>query len=326
MNKKTLSLFLAVLLSVGFSLYAGGSQETPESITILCGVPTAPPALPLLHMIETQAMGENIRLEYTLWTSPEQLVSMIQGSEGDMFAFPLTVAAKLYNKGLGLTLTNVNTWGVTYFTTTNPNFTDWPDLKDKTIYIPLRSSPPDCLTQVFLQNAGLDLQDEVEIIYSTQAEIANLMAAGKIEYATQIEPQCTMSMMKNPQIRSALSFTDCWRELKQTDSDQPNAGWGARTSFIEEHPELIKKFEEEYKKSIEWVVSNPADAAQLAQEKLNMPAAVFERAIPRMGIEYKTAQEAKADCSELYELLFSFEPKTIGGKIPDDGLYYDGQE
>jgi NitT/TauT family transport system substrate-binding protein len=335
-KRNIILLYLVVLTTTVVSLlYAGGSQEKKRAenssvisdpLTITCGIPTAPPALPLLRMIETQALGENVHFEYTLWTSPEQLVSMLQGKEGDMFAFPLTLAAKLYNKGIGLALTNVNTWGVTYFTTIDPDFKDWTDLKGKTIYIPLRSSPPDCLTQVFLQNAGVDLKKDIEIIYSTQAEIANLMAAGKIEYATQIEPQCTMSMMKNPEIRSVFSFTECWQELKQNDTDQPNAGWGVRTSFIEAHPELMAQFEAEYKKAVEWVVTNPAEAAQLAHEKLHMSAAVFEKGIPRMGIRYQTAQEAKDDCIALFTLLYSFDPKTIGGKIPDGGLYYDGQD
>lgn len=334
MKKRKKLLLSAFVFIAGFTmLFASGSKEeskktessTSQALTIMCGVPTAPPALPLLRMIETNAMGDQVKLEYTLWSSPEQLVSMMQGNEGDMFALPLTVAAKLYNKGLGLTLTNVNTWGVTYFTTTDPEFKNWIDLKGKTVYLPLRSSPPDCLTQVFLQGAGLDLKKDLNIVYSTQAEIANLMAAGEIEYATQIEPQCTMSMMKNPAIRSVYSFTDCWKELKQSDGDQPNAGWGARTSFIENNPQIMANFEKEYEIALEWVVANPAEAAKLAHEKLNMPEAVFKKGIPRMGIQYKTAQDSRDDCTELFELLFSFNPKTVGGKVPDDGLYYAGQ-
>ena len=34
---------------------------------------------------------------------------------------------------------NVNTWGVTYFMTTDPAFETWADLAGKTVYIP--SSP-----------------------------------------------------------------------------------------------------------------------------------------------------------------------------------------
>ena len=299
-----------------------GGPESTETLTVLCAVPTAPPALPLLRMIETNAMGDEIKLEYSIWTSPEQLLAILQSAEGDMFAMPLTVAAKLYNKGMDLKITNVNTWGVTYFTTTDPEFNSWADLKGKTIYIPLRSSPPDCLTQLFIQNAGLDLQKDVTIIYSTQAEIANLMAAGEIEYATQIEPQCSMSMMKNPAVRSVYSFTECWRELKQNDSDQPNAAWVLRSAFAEAHPNETALFEREYKKALEWVITNPGEAAQLAHEKLGISVTVFKKGIPRMGIEYQNAQDAQDACTELFRLLFEANPKSVGGKIPDDGLYY----
>jgi NitT/TauT family transport system substrate-binding protein len=331
MNKKVRFFFTVVLIvASSSSMFAAGAGEKEDSdaaepLEIMCGVPMAPPALPLLRMIEINAMGKDVKLEYTLWSSPEQLIGMLQGSEGDMFALPLTVAAKLYNKGMPFKMTNVNTWGVTYFTTTDPEFDSWADLEGETVYIPLRSSPPDLLTLLFLENAGLDLKTDVNIVYSTQAEIANLMAAGEIEYATQIEPQCTMSMMKNADVRSVYSFTDCWQDLKQDGSDQPNAGWALRSSFLEAHPEVIARFEREYKKALEWVAANPGEAAQLAHEKLDMPAAVFAKGIPRMGIKYQSAQDAKDDCTALFELLYNANPKSVGGKIPDDGLYYEGQ-
>lgn len=333
MNTKLRLFFTVALIVAGHSLlFAAGTGEKHTGpsdgaapLTISCGVPTAPPALPLLRMIETNAMGEDVNLEYSLWSSPEQLIAMLQGSEGDMFALPLTVAAKLYNKGMPFKISNVNTWGVTYFTTTDPEFSSWTDLKGETVYIPLRSSPPDLLTLLFMQNAGLDLKKDVNIIYSTQAEIANLMAAGEIEYATQIEPQCTMSMMKNADVRSVYSFADCWRELRQDDSDQPNAAWALRNSFAEAHPDVAAAFETEYEKALEWVVANPEEAAQLAHEKLGMPAAVFAKGIPRMGIKYLSAQDARDDCNALFELLYAADPKSVGGKIPGDGLYYAGR-
>lgn len=37
--------------------------ETTEPIVISVGVPTAPPALPILHMMEAQLLGENVTIQ-----------------------------------------------------------------------------------------------------------------------------------------------------------------------------------------------------------------------------------------------------------------------
>ena len=131
------------------------STQAAEPVTISVGVPTAPPALPVLHMMEAGLLGENVTIDLNVWNSPEELLAMVQGGEHDLYAFPLTVVSTLYNKGLDVRLMNVNTWGVTYFMTTDPAFETWADLAGKTVYIPLQSSPPDALTQYFLNEAGL---------------------------------------------------------------------------------------------------------------------------------------------------------------------------
>lgn len=119
--KKILAFLMASVMMLSVLSGCSGSQgeqkpeETPnpsaEPITIKLGVPTAPPTLPILHMMEENLLGDNVTIELDVWNAPEQLIAMVQDSEHDMFAFPLTVVAKLYNNGMDVRLMNVNTWG-----------------------------------------------------------------------------------------------------------------------------------------------------------------------------------------------------------------------
>ena len=68
----------------------------------------------------------------------------------------------------------------------------------------------------------------------------------------------------------------------------------------------------------------PAEAAALAEEYLDMNAAVVETAIPNMGLTFKSAQDAREELDTFYQLLNDFDPSMIGGALPDDGLYYAG--
>ncbi len=298
------------------------ASDATEAVTLKLGVPKAPPTLPVLHMIEEGLLGDKVNIELDVWDAPEQLIAMVQDGEHDMFAFPLTVAAKLYNKGLPVRLTNVNTWGVTYFVTTDPELSEWSQLKGKTVYVPLQSSPPDALTQFFLSNAGLKVGEDVEIVYSTTAEISQMLAAGTIEYATLIEPQVTAAKMNNSDVRVAFSFEDEWKKVKGDDSIVPNAGFGTTADFIEANPELVAEFEAAYEESLNWVLANPAEAGALAEKYLGLKSALVEKAIPNMGLIYKNAMDAKTDLDGFYQLLNDFDQSMIGAKVPDEEMYY----
>lgn len=50
------------------------SAASAEATTISVGVPTAPPALPVLHMIEDNLLGEDVTIELATWNAPEELL------------------------------------------------------------------------------------------------------------------------------------------------------------------------------------------------------------------------------------------------------------
>lgn len=298
------------------------STSTSEPVKITVGVPTAPPALPVLHMMETKALGENVEIKLDIWNEPETLIGMVQDGEHDMFAFPLTVVSKLYNKGLDVRLMNVNTWGVTYFMTSDADFDSWDDLKGKTVYVPLQSSPPDALTQYFLTEAGLEVGKDVEIIYATTPEVVTLLASGEAVYGTLIEPMVTKAMVGNENLRVAFSFEDEWQRVTETETNIPNAGFGTTQKFIDENPELVADFQKAYEESIVWANEHPDEMGKLAEKYLGLKAPVITKSLPNMGLEFKSANDAKAELEMLYQLLHKFNPSMIGGKIADSGLYY----
>lgn len=331
------NLIITALLSISLLLTGCGSKTNvakeseasnateQEKIVLNLGVPKAPPTLPILRMIETNAMGDNVEINLDYWNSPEQLIAMTQDGNHDIFALPLTVGAKLFNKGVGIKLTNVNTWGVTYFVTSNPEIKEWKDLKGETIYVPLKSSPPDIVTQYFLNATGLKVGEDVQIQYAQSAEIAQMLKAGTIENAVAIEPQVTAAVMGNENLRVLFSYDEEWKNTIDKNTNIPNAGMGATTEFINNNPELMKKFEEEYNKALNWIVENPAGIGELAENELGLKKQIVEKAIPKAGIMYKDAKDSKEALDLFYDMLFKFDPSTIGGSIPSEDFYYKGQ-
>lgn len=318
--KKISNIILSIFFLFSMIIFA----STPKK-TINVGVPKAPPALPILRMIDSNALGDEYNVELKIWTSPEILIGMVQSKEADFFAYPLTVVSKLYNKGMDVKLTNVNTWGVASFVSSDTSVKDWKDLKGKTIYLALKSSPPDVFTKFFLDKNGLKEKEDYEIIYvSNKQELANLLITEKAKYATIIEPEVTAVKMKNNKIKTIISFEKEWQKLKNDNNAHiPTAGFGIIGETEKRDVELVKKFEIEYEKALKWVVKNPKLAGQLAEEKLGLNAKIVENAIPNMGLKYMNAKDSKKILDEYYKILKDYDPKTIGGNIPDENFYFN---
>ncbi|WP_294378999.1 ABC transporter substrate-binding protein, partial [uncultured Clostridium sp.] len=322
--KKILSLLLSLITIFMFG--CGNSNiktkdeiKTEEKISINLGLPKAAPALAVLQMIETNAMGDDVEINIDYWDSPEQLIAMTQDEEHDMFALPLTVAGKLYNKGVDIKLTNVNTWGITYCVTSDENIKEWSDLKGKTIYVPLKSSPPDIVLKYFLNANGINPDEDVTLQYASTSEVAQLIKSGQAEYGVLLEPQVTNCIKGNDKLRVAFSYDEEWKKvMNDKEKTIPNAGFGVSGEFINSNPQIVKKFEEEYEKALNYLLENPETAGKLAENNLGMNKDITADAMSRIGLMYKSAVDSIDDLNDFYKVLYDFDPSTIGGNIPGE--------
>ncbi|MCY7007717.1 ABC transporter substrate-binding protein [Fusobacterium simiae] len=326
--KKCLKIFclfgMIIFIIIFFSACKKENEkiEVPkEKIIIKLGVPKAPPTLPLLRVIDSKALGENYDFQIEFWDSPEVLIGMVQSNQCDYFASPLTVTANLYNKGLGVRLTNIASWGGGSVLSTNKNIKDWKDLKGKTIYMTLKSTPDDVFTHYFLNRAGFKEGIDYEMIYSPMAEATNMMISGKVEIAMNIEPNISTILSKNPNVTEVINIGDEWKKLHDGNS-LPGAGLITTVKFAEEHPDLVIKIEEEYAKALKWVIENPSEAALLGEKILEIKKESLEKAIPNMELKYVGAENAKEVLDPYYKAILDFDKKMIGGKIPDEKLYF----
>ena len=85
---------------------------------------------------------------------------------------------------------------------------------------------------------------------------------------------------------------------------------------------LIERFNEEYVKALKWYKTHPKEAGILAHKyiKMLLPKAV-EDSLKYVQLNSVNAKDAKKDLEFFYEILKNNNPKTIGGKLPDDGFY-----
>lgn len=275
-------------------------------------------ALPVLRMAESGALGPDMNIDITVWNAPEQLLAMAQKGRHDYYVLPLTLAARLYAKGIPLRITNVSAWGGIALVTSDPAVKQWSDLPGRQIHVPRQSSPPDALFRYFLHHYGID-ESGIRFVYSTIPEIAQLVRTGRIDTAVIMEPQTTAALTDTAHI--AIDFENEWRKIHGAETAIPSLGFGGMARFLDDNPELAERFEQAYAEACEWVVAYPAEAGALAEKYLSLPASLIEKAMPRLGLRYVEAAKAKPMVETFFSVLHEDSPAMVGGRIPDAAFY-----
>lgn len=323
-----LAAMTVITASTGGALYAAGLQEgrdPKETVIVKAAALTGPSGFGMIRMFEfPPELGEGGEIEFQVLPTPPEMVARVAGRELDVAVFPSNMAAKLYTEGPGYRLGAVVGMGVLSLLSGNPSVVSWDDLRGQTIHSVGKGASPDYLLNYFLAEVGLEPGRDVTIDFSLTngARLAQMLIAGKVENAVLPQPFVTMVMEKSPGIREVLDFQEAWKMVQGSVETYPMTVVVFRPEFAEEHPEIAKAFLEEYRRSIEWVNSNPLEAAQLIEKYGVMPAAIAAPAIPRCNLKFIPAAEAKTLMESYLQVLLDFNPASVGGRLPDDGFYF----
>ena len=95
-----------------------------------------------------------------------------------------------------------------------------------------------------------------------------------------------------------------------------------RTAFLNEHPEAVKTFLEEYAASTKYVNEHPAEAAALVEQYIGVNAGMAQKAIPACHIVCLTGEEMKEAAEKYLTVLYELNPDAVGGAMPEESFYY----
>ena len=315
---------LLTLLVIG-NLFAFEKMDT----LILSG-PVATVSHPFFKMIQSGALDDVAhKVEFRLWKNPDELRAILLKKEAHIVAVPTNVAANLYNKKGDIKLLNVSIWGILEIISRDKNIKTIEDLKGQQIVVPFRSDMPDIVLQAIMKKAGLNPKKDFDIQYApTPPDAMQMLILRRADNVLLAEPATSMAMIKTgsfplkliaPDIYRSVNLQKEWGRVFQVGGKIPQAGI-ATVGKLDHH--IAARVEEEYKKAVNWYKNNPNEAGILVKEYIDFfsPQAVAN-SIPNVQIEAINAIDAKEDLEKFFEILLEIEPKLIGNKIPDEGLY-----
>lgn len=311
--------FIALLTALLFLLSGCSLAEGSVRIAALKG-PTA------MGMAQMMRDGSDA-YAFTLAASADEVTPKLIKGELDIAAVPANLASVLYNNTEGgVRVLAVNTLGVLYIVERGEAVQSVEDLRGKTLYTAGKGSTPEYALNYILRGNGLDPEKDLTIEFKSEhAECLAALLNDPTAVAMLPQPFATVAQSKAQDMRIALDLTKEWDAL-QAGSENPSAMITgvviARTQFVEENPEAVAAFLEDYASSVRFTQENAADAAALIGEYDIFEAAVAEKALPYCNITFIAGAEMRSMLGGYLAELYSQNPASVGGAQPDEEFYF----
>ncbi|MCH4886054.1 ABC transporter substrate-binding protein [Acidaminobacter sp. JC074] len=299
-------------------------EEPVEKPVLKIATLKGPTGMGMVQLMENdEMMISEIDYEFDIVGAPDQIIGQIVQGNVDIAAVPSNMGAILDVKTEGkIQVLAVNTLGVLYIVENGDTVNSLEDLKGKTVLGSGKGASPEYIINYLLAENGLT--EDVTVEYAVEhSEVAAKVTTGDAPIVLLPQPFVTSVTLGSETNRIAVDLTAEWE--KATDGLMlPMGAIVVNKAYAEENPQVIEKFMEEYKASVDFVNANPADAGVLVEKFGIIPkAALATKAIPNCNITLIPAQEAKESLQAFYEILHGFNPKAVGGKLPEDAFYYE---
>ncbi len=310
---------------------ARAATAAPLPRIVLAGPPAIVSA-PLIHMAQSNALaGVAQATEFTLWRDPDQLRVMALGRKADVLAMPSNVAANLYNRGAGVRLLNISTWGALWIVTRDAQRRQLDDYRGEEIAVPFRGDMPDLMLQLLAAKQGLDLRRDLRLRYvPTPMEALQLLLTRRVRHALLAEPAVSLALRKTqsfpiglvaPELHRGLDVQQEWGRLFARAPRLPQAGIAA-VGAVREQPQVLAAVQQAYARSVAWCRAHPLECGQLMAQRIDMltPDAVAD-AIATSQLDAVPAAQARPELEFFFAQLHARDPALLGGKLPDAGFF-----
>lgn len=282
-----------------------------------------PTSIGMIKLIDEKALNsDKYIVEYTTVEAPDIITGKILNNEVQIAALPTNLAAVLYNKTEGkVQFLAQNTLGVLY-AIGKGDISSLEQLEGKKVAISGKGAVPEYAMNYILSQKGLT--DKINLDYlPDHATVSQALIAGDIDVAILPQPFVTQVLMKNPDFKILIDLNKEWEVASSKNSVLSMGCLVIDKEFGEKNADFVADFLKAYEQSVNFVNSNPADAAVLVEKnEIIKSAALVEKAIPYCNIVYQDAQDAKNEINAFLKVLFDSDNKSVGGKLPDENFYY----
>lgn len=319
------------LLALGWLALLTPAHADKLPKLILAGPPAAV-STPLIHMMETGALKDVAdSVEFVVWKDPDQLRVLALGGKADFVAMPSNVAANLYNRGVGLKLLNVSTWGVLWLVSRDAKAKTLADFRGKEIAMPFRADMPDIVFGLVAEKQGLDPKKDFALRYvASPLDAMQLLITRRVDHALLAEPAVSMALRKTrsfpinvvaPELHRSVDLQREWGRLLKREARIPQAGIAVMGTALADRA-LQTRVMQAYAQSLAACQKQPLVCGQMVARRIDLltPEAVAD-ALAASQMRHVSVSQAKPELRFFLQQLHAHNPALTGGKLPDDAFY-----
>ncbi|QRM21029.1 PhnD/SsuA/transferrin family substrate-binding protein [Dechloromonas sp. TW-R-39-2] len=283
-------------------------------------------------MIDSGALKDIAdHVEFQTWKDPDQLRVLVLGGKADFVAMPSNVAANLYNRGVGLKLLNISTWGVLWMVSRDKTAKTLSDFKGKEIAMPFRADMPDIVFELIAEKQGLDAKKDFKLRYvGSPLDAMQLLVSRRVDHALLAEPAVSMALRKTqsfpvsliaPELHRSVDLQQEWGRLFKRETRIPQAGIAVIGKALKDEA-LQAKIMAAYEQSLLWCQKNALKCGEMVAKRIDLlsPEAVAD-AMAVSQTRHVTTAQARPELEFFLGQLHARNPALVGGKMPDDAFY-----
>ena len=314
---------------------SGKSSSAPETervkeeaAPVRVGSLSGPTTMGLVRLMEASEKEDaalaSQTYEFTMTTQPDEIAGLLTLGKLDIALIPANLASVLYHKSnADIRVIDINTLGVLYCVTADESIKSAADLAGRTVVLTGQGNTPEYALRFLLKESGAE---GTELQFKSEAkEVLAALTNDPSLIGVLPQPFVTSALMQNQALKTAFSLTEEWDKVSP-DSRMLTGVTVVRADFLKNNEDAVKAFLSDHKKSVDAVNADPASAGVLVEQYgIVAKAAIAQKAVPACNLVCITGEEMHKALSGYLGVLFSADPKSVGGSLPDDGFYYTGE-
>ena len=331
----TLLLILTIIVSSAIALVSCNNVNSNKQLKIAyLNGPTGMGMAKLINDNGEKAGNEKYSFEAT---TAELVGAGVVSGIFDIACIPTNTAATLYNQGGDIVVLAVNCLNSIYVVTDkNTTVSSFEDLEGKTIYT-CKGGTPAPILNTLLEAYGINAKVSYEFngqIIAKPENLSTVLTAVDGAPAIVVVPEpiitsVSLALKKDEtndnEYSVDIDLGAVWEEKYKTDITMGCIV--ANKKVVGENKAAIDAFLEEYAKSIEFIgnsVNLEASAQFIVDAGIMAAAPAAKTALSNLNkggyIAYLDGDDMRTALEKVYS---AFGMNLIGGKLPDDGFYYE---
>ncbi len=329
-------VLLIVALALSFAACDGKNNENGEKYTMV--VPDGAPALAAVNLVDEIAKNGSFDKLGKVEIIQSSAIST-RALDADLAIVPANLAANLYNKGTDIKLLATVTQGNLYVLGANSEVKSLSDLVGKRVFSIGQGSVPDFIFQTLLANEGIVYEQgdaavggKVVITYvadgsGVMSQLVSANKNGEEAIGVIAEPAASKGLAQSG-ITELFDLQKLWKEYTGSQTlGYPQAVLIAKADICKNAPEFIAKLLDKMEENGEFIVENSDRVSEIlvaAYPQTSLNTTLSATTLARCNCKLIGIADAKDDYIAMLEAVNAIKPAAIGGKLPEDGLYYEG--